>query len=276
MQRDAALLKQFNFNAVRLSHYPTHPRWLEICDECGLYVVDEANIETHGFQTLGQATNYLSGHKDWESSLLSRVVRMYERDKNATCIISWSLGNESGCGPTTLLMAEWLRNRDFSRVVQYESGGARTTATDIICPMYQRPQWCRDQALYDPKKRPVILCEYAHAMGNSGGCLSQYWTDIWSDEYPRMQGGFVWDMIDQGLQLEPYCAKYGGALEPGLGYGGDFGDLPNTHQFCINGLFGPRREPHPLRLRGQGMHGPGQRLSSWWEYRYGGDGALHY
>ncbi len=245
MQQDASLLKQFNFNAVRLSHYPTHPRWLEICDECGLYVVDEANIETHGFQTLGQATNYLSGHKDWEGAMLSRVVRMYERDKNATCIISWSLGNESGCGSTTLIMAEWLRNRDFSRVVQYESGGARTAATDIICPMYQRPEWCREQALHDPKKRPVILCEYAHAMGNSGGCLKQYWTDIWSDAYPRLQGAFVWDMIDQGLQLESYCPKYGGVVEPGVGYGGDFGDLPNTHQFCINGLFGPFREPHP-------------------------------
>jgi len=136
MQTDACLLKELNFNAVRLSHYPTHPRWLEICDAAGIYVVDEANIETHGFQTLGQATGYLSGLKEWESAIFSRVSRMVERDKNHTSIIMWSLGNESGYGPTHQLMYDWLKTRDTSRLIQYESGGARTDATDIICPMY--------------------------------------------------------------------------------------------------------------------------------------------
>lgn len=246
MMHDASLLKQFNFNAVRLSHYPTHPRWLEICDECGLYVVDEANIETHGFQALGQATAYLSSHLDWQDAMVNRVTRMVERDKNHPCIVAWSLGNESGCGTTTRIMADWIRNRDFFRCVQYESGGARTTATDIICPMYQRPSWLRRHASKDSKRRPVILCEYAHAMGNSGGCLKAYWDDVWGSAYPRIQGGFVWDMIDQGLELQPDCEHFGNEENPGWGYGGDFGDLPNTRQFCINGLFGPDRLPHPM------------------------------
>jgi hypothetical protein len=256
MVHDAALLKQFNFNAVRTSHYPNHPRWLEICDMCGLYVVDEANIETHGFQVLGQATSYLSGHPDWQDAFLSRLTRMVERDKNHVSVISWSLGNESGCGATTRIMADWVRMRDFGRCVQYESGGARSDATDIICPMYQRLAWCRKQALHDAKTRPVILCEYAHAMGNSGGCLKQYWDDIWGSDYPRMQGAFIWDMIDQGLKLTPECSNYGGYVDPGYGYGGDFGDLPNTRQFCINGLFGPDRTPHPMAFEAKAVMSP--------------------
>lgn len=241
MVQDAMLMKQLNFNAVRLSHYPQHPLWLEICDLCGLYVVDEANIETHGFQILGQAAAYLGHHADWEGALFHRVTRMYERDKNYGCIISWSLGNECGVGPTQKSMADWLRTRDPRRFVQYESGGARSIATDIIAPMYQRPAWCRHQALHDHDQRPVILCEYAHAMGNSGGCFADYWEDIWNPELPRLQGAFIWDFIDQGLLLPGSTsgknAKYG--------YGGDFGDLPHTKQFCINGILGPDRKPHP-------------------------------
>lgn len=164
MRLDAQLLKQLNFNAVRLSHYPHHHRWLEICDEAGLYVVDEANIETHGFQFLGQAVGYLSHQPDWQAAMVSRVTRMYERDKNSASIIAWSLGNESGVGPNHATASTWLRVRDPRRVVQYESGGARSEVTDIICPMYQRIEWCRRHATNDPQRRPVILCEYAHAM----------------------------------------------------------------------------------------------------------------
>jgi beta-galactosidase/beta-glucuronidase len=170
MLSDIFLLKQFHFNAVRLSHYPHHPYWLELCSRHGLYVIDETNIETHGFQWSGQAVNYLSSQTDWLDAHLSRVRGMVERDKNQTAVIGWSLGNESGVGEAHRKMYRWLKARDESgRVVQYESGGATSEVTDIICPMYLRPEWCQRQALKDPKKRPVVLCEYAHAMGNSSG-----------------------------------------------------------------------------------------------------------
>ena len=247
MRRDAQLMKQLNFNAVRLSHYPTHPRWMEICDEAGLYVVDEANIESHGFQTFGQAVGYLSQHPAWTGALLSRVARMFERDKNHPCIISWSLGNESGTGPAHEAAAMWLRAKDPRRLVQYESGGARSVCTDIICPMYQRVAWCEKWAQKDVSRRPVVLCEYAHAMGNSGGSLAAYWKAFRDPQYPRLQGGFIWDWVDQGLLLPAPDEELANSkpLRPRYGYGGDFGDMPNTKQFCINGLLGPDRQPHP-------------------------------
>lgn len=178
MLNDVRLMKQLNFNAVRCSHYPPHPFFLHLCDELGLYVVDEANIETHGFQVLGQAVNYITSHADWRGAIASRIGRMFERDKNHPSVIIWSLGNESGGGSTMEAMASWLRVRDPRRLVQYESGGARTPATDIICPMYQRLHWCSAATAADAQKRPVVLCEYAHAMGNSGGCLASYWKEF--------------------------------------------------------------------------------------------------
>lgn len=165
MRNDVLLLKSLNFNAVRCAHYPNHPYFYDVCDELGMYVIDEANIETHGFQTLGQPVGYLAHRLEWRSAMATRVTRMYERDKNHVSIIAFSLGNESGHGPTHDLMANWLRARDSTRFVHYESGGARTAATDVICPMYQRPTWCLEQSKTDSKQRPVILCEYAHAMG---------------------------------------------------------------------------------------------------------------
>ena len=246
MREDISLMKCYNFNAVRCSHYPNHPRWLELCDEAGLYVVDEANIETHGFQNLGQAVGYLSHQREWRGALLSRVARMMERDKCATSVILWSLGNESGVGPSHRLMADWVRARDPSRVLQYESGGARSSCTDVIAPMYLRPTWCRNQALHDPAKRPVILCEYAHAMGNSGGSLFKYWKDFRDPMLPRSQGGFIWDWADQGFTLP----------KGGYGYGGDFGDLPNTNKFCINGLMSPDRAPHPCVFDAKTLQAP--------------------
>jgi beta-galactosidase len=199
MREDVRLIKQHNFNAVRTAHYPNHTRWLELCDEAGLYVVDETNIESHGFQSLGQAVGYLSQLPEWRGAHLSRLARMMERDKSSACVFAWSLGNESGVGPTHLLMADWARARDAGRPVQYESGGSRTDATDIICPMYHRPAWCRKQATIDKKRRPVVLCEYAHAMGNSGGSFDKYWNDFRDPALPRLQGGFIWDWVDQGI-----------------------------------------------------------------------------
>lgn len=249
MKTDAVMLKEFNFNAVRLSHYPHHHYWLEVCNKYGLYVIDECNIETHGFQWSGQAVGYLSSQESWLDAHLSRLIRMYERDKNMTAVIGWSLGNESGVGEAHKKMYRWIKQRDQSgRYVQYESGGAVSEVTDVICPMYLRPDWCMKKSQSDLKRRPVILCEYAHAMGNSSGALSHYWRCFRDPQYPRMQGGFIWDFVDQGLSLDGKPGKYG--------YGGDFNDYPNTAQFCINGVFGPDRTPHPMAYEAKALQSP--------------------
>ena len=247
MLEDIKLLKQNNFNAVRTAHYPNHPRWYELCDEYGLYVVDEANIETHGMFPMGR----LSRDPLWAGAYMARFTQMVERDKNHPSIIIWSLGNESGHGPTHDAMYGWAKSFDPSRPVQYEGGGADTSATDIIAPMYARvdtdikddavPKWAIKKWLSMPgENRPVILCEYAHAMGNSLGSFDEYWKAF--KAYPRLQGGFIWDWVDQGL------VKHTNSGEAYWAYGGDFGDTENDRQFCINGLLFPDRTPHPHLL----------------------------
>jgi len=244
MIRDIVLLKQNNFNAVRTAHYPNHPRWYELCDEYGLYVCDEANIETHGMYPMGR----LATDPQWINAFLTRYTQMVERDKNHSCIILWSLGNESGHGSTHNAMYAWSKDYDPSRPVQYEGGGADTTATDIICPMYARvdqdqpfeavPKWSIKKWLSLPNEnRPLILCEYAHAMGNSLGSFDKYWQAFRS--YPRLQGGFIWDWADQGL------SQFDDKGDHFWAYGGDFGEVQNDRQFCINGLVFPDRTPHP-------------------------------
>jgi beta-galactosidase len=244
MITDIKLMKQNNFNAVRTAHYPNHPRWYELCDELGLYVVDEANIETHGMFPMGR----LASDPQWAGAFMSRYTQMVERDKNHASIIIWSLGNECGHGANHDAMYGWSKIFDPSRPVQYEGGGANTTATDIICPMYARVDTdVADEAVpkYSIKKwlslpgetRPLILCEYAHAMGNSLGSFDDYWQAF--KEYPRLQGGFIWDWVDQGLSKIDQNGKHY------WGYGGDFGDTLNDRQFCINGLLFPDRNPHP-------------------------------
>ncbi|MDH2999488.1 beta-D-galactosidase [Chelonobacter oris] len=246
MLQDIILLKQHNFNAVRCAHYPNHPLWYELCDQYGLYVVDETNLETHGQSPM----RTLSDDPDWLNAYLERVVRMVERDKNHASIIIWSLGNESGIGNNHHAMYQWLKQRDPSRPVQYEGGGADTAATDILCPMYSRVEqdqyfpaaavnkWAIKKAISMPgEQRPLILCEYAHAMGNSLGNFSQYWQAF--RQYPRLQGGFIWDWVDQGL------TKHDEDGNPYWAYGGDFGDEINDRQFCINGLLFPDRTLHP-------------------------------
>ncbi|MGB1305782.1 glycoside hydrolase family 2 TIM barrel-domain containing protein, partial [Pseudoalteromonas marina] len=194
MIEDIKLMKQNNFNAVRTAHYPNHPRFYELCDELGLYVVDEANIETHGMFPMGR----LASDPQWAGAFMSRYTQMVERDKNHASIIIWSLGNECGHGANHDAMYGWSKSFDPSRPVQYEGGGANTTATDIICPMYARVDSdLKDDAVpkYSIKKwlslpgetRPLILCEYAHAMGNSLGSFDDYWQAF--REYPRLQGG---------------------------------------------------------------------------------------
>ncbi|CAK3887021.1 beta-galactosidase [Vibrio crassostreae] len=244
MIRDICLMKQYNFNAVRTAHYPNHPRWYELCDEYGLYVCDEANIETHGMQPM----NRLSADPQWAHAYMSRYTQMVMRDKNHASIIIWSLGNESGHGSSHNAMYAWSKQYDPSRPVQYEGGGSNTTATDIIAPMYARvnstieddavPKWSIKKWVSLPnEQRPLILCEYAHAMGNSLGSFNDYWDAF--REYPRLQGGFIWDWVDQGLSQWDENGEHFWA------YGGDFGDIINDRQFCINGLIFPDRSVHP-------------------------------
>jgi beta-galactosidase len=207
-------------------------------------VVDEANIETHGMFPMGR----LASDPQWAGAFMSRYTQMVERDKNHACIIIWSLGNECGHGANHDAMYGWSKSFDPSRPVQYEGGGANTTATDIICPMYARVDSDQhDEAVpkYSIKKwlslpaenRPLILCEYAHAMGNSLGSFDDYWQAF--KAYPRLQGGFIWDWVDQGLSKIDENGQHYWA------YGGDFGDTLNDRQFCINGLLFPDRSAHP-------------------------------
>ncbi|XP_047315021.1 beta-galactosidase [Impatiens glandulifera] len=236
MVRDLVLMKQNNLNAVRNSHYPQHPRWYELCDLFGIYMIDEANIETHGFD-LSSKVKHPTKEPVWAGSMLDRVIGMVERDKNHACIICWSLGNEASYGPNHSALAGWIRLRDPTRVLHYEGGGSRTSSTDIVCPMYMRI-WDIVKIANDPNEtRPLILCEYSHSMGNSNGNLNDYWEAI--DNTFGLQGGFIWEWVDQALLK---------AGEGGLkhwAYGGDFGDEPNDLNFCLNGLTWPDRTPHP-------------------------------
>lgn len=246
VEQDLRLMKQNNFNAVRCSHYPHQPGFYRLCDRLGLYVVDEANIETHGMSPM----RCLADDPMWSQAFLERMTRMVARDFNHPCIIIWSLGNESGYGAAHDAMYQWTKRHDPSRPVQYEGGGSDTAATDIVCPMYprthqnleqvfsNRPKWALVNWVEQvQEKRPIICCEYAHAMGNSLGNFADYWQVF--REHPRLQGGFIWDWVDQGLDH----ISDGG--EPYWAYGGDFGDTINDRQFCINGLNFPDRSPHP-------------------------------
>ena len=235
MIEDIRLMKQFNINAVRAAHYPNVPRWYELTDEYGLYVVDEANIESHGMGFEPGVT--LAGRRDWLAAHMDRTVRMVERDKNHASIVIWSLGNEAGDGENFDSTAAWIRARDPSRPILYEPSGERDNI-DIVAPMYVRPYWLERYARSGPGK-PFVLVEYAHAMGNSVGNLADYWAVIDSD--PHLQGGFIWDWVDQAMRAtdergQPYWA-----------YGGDFGPagVPTDGNFLVNGLVSADRKPHP-------------------------------
>jgi len=235
MARDIRLMKQFNINAVRTSHYPDDPRWYELTDEYGLYIVGEANIESHGRGYHPDTT--FGNDPTWETAHLERTIRMVERDKNHPSIIIWSLGNEAGNGVNFYATYEWIKGRDTTRPVQYERA-LLDWNTDIYVPMYPGFQRLIDYAEGDDD-RPLIMCEYAHAMGNSVGNFVDYWEII--DRYEKLQGGFIWDWVDQGLLT---TNENGDTI---FGYGGDFGPpgTPSHGNFLINGVVSPDRRPHP-------------------------------
>jgi len=282
MVRDVQLMKQFNFNAVRCSHYPNDPRWLDLCDKYGLYVIDEANIESHAFH------NYLCADTRYAKAWLDRAMRMVIRDKNHPSVIFWSLGNESGYGANHDAAAGWIRHYDPSRPLHYEGAISRgqsgitwahgSLATDVICPMYpaldEIAKWSafvskhwkekdrgadRAEALKQlvaagvedkkklatlpgistplhPLERPVILCEFSHAMGNSNGSLHDYY-ELFRTK-PGVQGGFIWEWLDHGIRQK---TKDGREF---FAYGGDFGDMPNDGNFVCDGMVSADRIPH--------------------------------
>jgi beta-galactosidase len=235
MLEDIRLMKQYNINAVRTAHYPNVPRWYELADEHGLYLVDEANVEAHGMNFHPDGS--LADYPEWLPAQMDRTRRMMERDKNHPSVIVWSLGNEAGDGANFQATSRWIHERDPSRPVLYEPAGERDHV-DIVAPMYARAYQLEAYALGNPD-RPLIMCEYAHAMGNSVGNLRDYWDVI--DRYDVLQGGFIWDWVDQGLWKQ----DDGGT--PYLAYGGDFGPAEARHNgnFLMNGLVSADRKPHP-------------------------------
>lgn len=280
MLKDLQLMKQANINAVRLAHYPNCPRWYELCDSIGMYVMDEADCETHGLR------GTLASTSDWADAFMDRCIRMAERDKNHPCVIFWSLGNESGYGPNHAAMSGWLHEFDPTRPVHYE-GAQDPSTVDVISRFYPRvmqeylnpgipegsdqeraenARWERllwiaqregDRCTWvgsDGGPRPVLTSEYAHAMGNALGNFKEYWDEI--NSHPRMLGGFIWDWADQGI------IKDGKVL-----YGGDFGDKPNLKAFCLNGIVMSDRTLTPKYYEVQAVYG-GERLEVRGE-RYG-------
>jgi beta-galactosidase len=240
MRADLVAMKRFGFNAVRTSHYPNDHRFYDLCDELGLYVIDEADIESHAFMhTVCSDPRYLT---QW----LARCSRMVLRDRNHPSIILWSLGNESGYGPNHDAAAAWIRRTDPTRPLHYEGAimldlYAEAPVTDVVCPMYTSIDdivaWSERGGHGGRDHRPLILCEYSHAMGNSNGCLADYWAAI--EIHPGLQGGFIWEWKDHGLSsTKPDGTEF-------FAYGGQFGDEPNDANFCADGLMGPDLTPHP-------------------------------
>lgn len=269
MRRDIVLMKKANINAVRTAHYPNNPRWYELCDQYGMYVVDEANIETHGLR------GHLANQPHWAMAFLDRAIRMAERDKNHPSVVCWSMGNESGYGPNFAMISSWLRAFDSTRPIHYE--GAQDTSgdpksVDMISRFYprikeaylnpplpdgkeeQRAENARWEVLSDiglgaDESRPVVASEYSHAMGNSVGNLQEFWRDVYQAK--RLLGGFIWDWADQGLEKHDE-----GSQQSYVAYGGDFGDRPNLGAFCLNGIVFADRSLTPKYFEVQKVYQP--------------------
>ncbi|RMG30247.1 MAG: DUF4981 domain-containing protein, partial [Bacteroidetes bacterium] len=248
MIQDIQLMKQHNINAVRTSHYPNHPRWYELCDQYGLYVMDEANIESH---ELWEKGIILAQDSSWRDAFVDRGVSMVLRDRNHPSVIIWSLGNESGLGANFDAMADAIKWIDGSRPIHYESRNPAHSfglpKYDIISNMYASTEQMRQLARMDPT-RPLILCEYVSTRGNSVGGLQAYWDLI--HYHPRMQGGFIGNWVDQGLR------KYTDEGQPYFAYGGDFGENRHDSTLCINGLVFPEREVQPELMEVKKVYQP--------------------
>ena len=247
MRADLVLMKQFGFNAVRTSHYPNDPAFLVLCDELGVYAIDEADIESHAFiDSVCDDPRYLPAWVD-------RVARMALRDKNHACVVAWSLGNESGYGANHDAAAGWLRRYDPTRPLHYEGAikwdwASDQAASDLTCPMYPPIDAIVGHARSGRQRHPLIMCEFSHAMGNSNGTLAEYWDAI--ETTPGLQGGFIWEWWDHGLiqQLPDGTRRWA--------YGGDFGDVPNDGNFCIDGVVFPDRTPKPALWEHHALSAP--------------------
>ncbi|NVM29616.1 MAG: DUF4981 domain-containing protein [Candidatus Helarchaeota archaeon] len=251
MVQDIKLLKQSNINAVRTSHYPNHPKWYDLCDEYGIYILDECNLESHRLRN-----SLPKGKRKWKDAVIDRMVSMVERDKNHPCIFMWSLGNEAGNGKNFILMKEAALSIDPTRPIHYE-GDYELQESDVFSTMYTSHKNLEKSGQFkkirvspisifrlSPQKyqdKPRILCEYCHAMGNSVGSLQEYW-DIF-EKYDNMVGGFIWDWVDQGLRKTDEATG-----KEFWAYGGDYGDKPSSMTFCLNGLILPDRTINPSLL----------------------------
>ena len=238
MEEDIKLMKQYNINTVRNSHYPAHPYWYQLCDRYGLYMIDEANIESHG---MGYGPASLAKDSTWLTAHMDRTHRMYERSKNHPAIVIWSLGNEAGNGINFERTYDWLKSVEKNRPVQYERAEENYN-TDIYCRMYRSVDVIKEYVARKDIYRPFILCEYLHAMGNSCGGMKEYW-DVFENE-PMAQGGCIWDWVDQSFREVDKDGNWYWT------YGGDYGpkDVPSFGNFCCNGLVNAVREPHPHLL----------------------------
>ena len=234
MVQDIQVMKQFNLNAVRTCHYPDNNYWYELCDQYGIYMVAEANIESHG---MGYGEKTLAKRDDYTLAHMERNQRNVQRSFNHPSVIIWSLGNEAGYGPNFEKTYDWIKAEDPSRLVQYEQAG-RNGKTDIYCPMYLGYKGCEDYSKDEKYQKPLIQCEYAHAMGNSEGGFKEYWDLV--RKYPKYQGGFIWDFVDQSVR---WTGKNGKMI---YAYGGDFNRFDaSDFNFCDNGLISPDRVPNP-------------------------------
>lgn len=235
MIRNIRLMKEMNINAVRTSHYPQSPLWYKLCDEYGFYLVDEANLESHG---LGFGPDNVSNFPEWHAQHMDRIYRLIERDKNHPSVVTWSLGNEASNGKAFFDMYDWAKKRDTSRPTQYEQARKGERNTDIICPMYPSWEKMKEDAARDIG-RPYVLCEYAHAMGNSMGNFQEYWDLIRSSK--NMQGGFIWEWHNHGYPEKDEQGRFYWA------YGGDFGayNKMNDGNFCMDGVITPDQQYMP-------------------------------
>lgn len=250
MEKDIQLMKAYNLNAVRTAHYPNHPKFYELCDQYGLYVIDEADLETHGMEIVNRRDE-LSDSLEWQPAYLDRMERMVERDKNHPSIIIWSLGNESGFGQNHLAMSRWAKKRDETRLIHYEGEtrqiferelGQLNEAADMFSTMYTSVEQMIEEGQRSELSQPHILCEYGHAMGNGPGGLKEYVEAFY--QYPRLQGGFIWEWLDHGIEVTRNGQKQ-------FAYGGDFNDYPNDSNFVIDGMLFPNRKPSPALLEYQ-------------------------